>query len=74
MSVGCPREWRRPGHSRNVPTVSHCTGYRFAALARTSEVVMPGIDAEPDEPLPEGVLEVIALPGEIARLSGLRAM
>ncbi|WP_169795173.1 hypothetical protein [Streptomyces chattanoogensis] len=34
---------------------------------------MTGIDAEPEQPLPEGVLEAIALPGEIARLRRLRA-
>ncbi|MCX4696176.1 4'-phosphopantetheinyl transferase [Streptomyces sp. NBC_01408] len=54
-------------------SISHCTGYRVAALARTSDVAMIGIDAEPDQPLPAGVLESIALPGEIARLRRLRA-
>ncbi|WP_046779109.1 4'-phosphopantetheinyl transferase family protein [Streptomyces yangpuensis] len=54
-------------------SITHCTGYRVAALARTSDVAMMGIDAEPDHPLPAGVLESIALPGEIARLRGLRA-
>lgn len=53
-------------------SISHCAGYRVAALARTSDVAMLGIDAEPDQPLPDGVLESIALPGEITRLRRLQ--
>ncbi|MEU3611599.1 4'-phosphopantetheinyl transferase superfamily protein [Streptomyces sp. NPDC006872] len=44
--------------------ITHCAGYRAAAVARTPAVTAVGIDAEPDLPLPEGVLEVIALPAE----------
>ncbi|MFJ8827892.1 4'-phosphopantetheinyl transferase [Streptomyces sp. NPDC102467] len=52
-------------------SMAHCTGYRVAALARTSDIAMLGVDAEPDRPLPAGILEAIALPGEIARLRTL---
>ncbi|MGK5630396.1 4'-phosphopantetheinyl transferase family protein [Streptomyces sp. URMC 123] len=63
---------------RNVPrwpagvvgSMTHCDGYRAAALARADEVTAVGIDAEPDLPLPDGVLETIGLPRERA---GLRA-
>jgi 4'-phosphopantetheinyl transferase EntD len=55
-----------------VGSITHCTGYRAAALARTSDIAMLGIDAEPDAPLPDGVLEVIALPGERTWVRELR--
>jgi 4'-phosphopantetheinyl transferase EntD len=54
-------------------SITHCTGYRAAAVARTRDVVTIGVDAEPDEPLPEGVLTVISLPGERDRLHELAA-
>ncbi|MFC7898313.1 4'-phosphopantetheinyl transferase [Streptomyces sp. NPDC057381] len=47
-----------------VGSLTHCTGYRAAALARTDDIAMLGIDAEPNEPLPACVLETIALPAE----------
>ncbi|MFE3327075.1 4'-phosphopantetheinyl transferase [Streptomyces sp. NPDC059176] len=49
-----------------VGSMTHCEGYRAAALARATDLSTIGIDAEPDLPLPEGVLESIALPGELA--------
>ncbi|MFF8290539.1 4'-phosphopantetheinyl transferase [Streptomyces sp. NPDC016309] len=55
-----------------VGSMTHCAGYRAAAAARRAEVRTLGIDAEPHAPLPEGVLEYIALPEEashVARLS-----
>lgn len=56
-----------------VGSMTHCLGYRAAAVAHASQVTAVGIDAEPDEPLPAGVLEAIALPEEterIARMAG----
>jgi 4'-phosphopantetheinyl transferase EntD len=44
--------------------ITHCAGYRGVALARTSDVAMLGLDAEPNGPLPDGVLDAIALPPE----------
>ncbi|HEY7173694.1 MAG TPA: 4'-phosphopantetheinyl transferase superfamily protein [Micromonosporaceae bacterium] len=38
-----------------VGSMTHCDGYRAAAVARAAKVHTIGIDAEPDEPLPEGV-------------------
>lgn len=47
-----------------VGSMTHCAGYRAAAVARSREITAIGIDAEPDEPLPSGVLETIARPEE----------
>ncbi|SDM25062.1 4'-phosphopantetheinyl transferase family protein [Actinomyces ruminicola] len=47
-----------------VGSLTHCLGYRAAAVARASEVTALGIDAEPSRPLARGVLERIAYPGE----------
>jgi 4'-phosphopantetheinyl transferase EntD len=54
-----------------VGSITHCTGYRAAAVARAREVLTIGIDAEPDGSLSEGVLALIALPAERARLRDL---
>ncbi|WP_158851557.1 4'-phosphopantetheinyl transferase family protein [Saccharothrix deserti] len=56
-----------------VGSITHCKGYRAAAVGRTSDVWTIGIDAEPNEPTPSGVLEAIAVPGELARMGELRA-
>jgi 4'-phosphopantetheinyl transferase EntD len=57
-----------------VGSITHCDGYRAAAVARSTEVRSLGIDAEPDEPLPEdGMLNLIALESERARLAELAA-
>ncbi|HKT84231.1 MAG TPA: 4'-phosphopantetheinyl transferase superfamily protein [Solirubrobacterales bacterium] len=47
-----------------VGSITHCAGYRGCAVARASELLTLGIDAEPDEPLPPGVLGDIALAEE----------
>ncbi|MGW2282316.1 4'-phosphopantetheinyl transferase family protein [Streptomyces sp. NPDC001770] len=54
-------------------SMTHCDGYRAAALARATDLASLGIDAEPHGPLPEGVLLSIALPAEQGRLAGLAA-
>ncbi|MFC5216342.1 4'-phosphopantetheinyl transferase family protein [Streptomyces coerulescens] len=53
-----------------VGSLTHCAGFRAAAIGRTARFASIGIDAEPDEPLPEGVLEHISLPRERAQLAG----
>lgn len=65
---GTPR-WP-PG---NVGSITHCPGYRGAAVARSSDVLTIGIDAEPDDVLPDGVLDAVSGPGERARLRELSA-
>ncbi|MBA9005548.1 4'-phosphopantetheinyl transferase family protein [Thermomonospora cellulosilytica] len=47
-----------------VGSMTHCEGYRAAAVARAGDVRAIGIDAEPHLPLPEGVLESVARPEE----------
>jgi 4'-phosphopantetheinyl transferase EntD len=54
-------------------SITHCDGYRAAAVAYVRDVVTLGVDAEPDEPLPDGVLGLISLAGERARLGELAA-
>ncbi|WDZ86559.1 4'-phosphopantetheinyl transferase family protein [Micromonospora cathayae] len=54
-----------------VGSITHCTGYRAAAVARVRAVVAVGVDAEPHEPLPAGLLAAVASPVERARLTGL---
>jgi 4'-phosphopantetheinyl transferase EntD len=54
-------------------SITHCTGYRAAAVAPTRDVITIGVDAERDEPLPDGVLAVISLPGERDRQRELAA-
>jgi 4'-phosphopantetheinyl transferase EntD len=56
-----------------VGSMTHCAGYRAAAVARASDVLTIGIDAEPHVALPDGVLAAIALPQERARLAQLHA-
>lgn len=54
-----------------VGSMTHCDGYRAAALARAGEVHAVGIDAERDGPLPDGVLDLIARPDETAHVADL---
>jgi 4'-phosphopantetheinyl transferase EntD len=56
-----------------VGSITHCAGYRAAAVARAGDVLTIGLDAEPDEVLPPDVLETVSLPGERARLRDLAA-
>jgi 4'-phosphopantetheinyl transferase EntD len=62
-----------------VGSMTHCEGYRAAAVGRVGELVAIGIDAEPNLSLPVGVLarvatleerrrlDNVAMPGSIAR-------
>ncbi len=54
-----------------VGSITHCDGYRAAAVAPVSAVRGVGIDAEPHEPLPDGVLAAIASEDERAGLARL---
>jgi 4'-phosphopantetheinyl transferase EntD len=56
-----------------VGSITHCAGYRAAAVARARDVLTIGIDAESDEVLPDGVLDLVSLPDERARLRDLAA-
>jgi 4'-phosphopantetheinyl transferase EntD len=54
-----------------VGSITHCDGYRACAVARAADLTTVGIDAEPNQPLPDGVLGDIALPEEREMLRGL---
>jgi 4'-phosphopantetheinyl transferase EntD len=54
-----------------VGSMTHCEGYRAAAVARRADVASIGIDAEPHEPLPDGVLALVSLEPERAQLARL---
>ncbi|HTX96021.1 MAG TPA: 4'-phosphopantetheinyl transferase [Mycobacterium sp.] len=47
-----------------VGSLTHCTGYRGAVVGRTGPVRSVGIDAEPHDVLPPGVLDAISLTEE----------
>jgi 4'-phosphopantetheinyl transferase EntD len=47
-----------------VGSMTHCAGYRAAAVATEEFAASIGIDAEPHAPLPDGVLDAIARPEE----------
>ncbi len=47
-----------------VGSLTHCTGYRGAVVGRSAAVRSVGIDAEPHDVLPNGVLDAISLPQE----------
>jgi 4'-phosphopantetheinyl transferase EntD len=57
-----------------VGSMTHCAGYRASAVARAQDMLTLGLDAEPDGPLPHGVLDAVADPGEQAGLDALAAM
>jgi 4'-phosphopantetheinyl transferase EntD len=56
-----------------VGSLTHCDGFRGAVVGRRAEVRSVGIDAEPHDVLPKGVLDAISLPAERAELTGLPA-
>jgi 4'-phosphopantetheinyl transferase EntD len=47
-------------------SITHCPGYRACAVARTRDLAAIGIDAEPDEELPAGLLDAVATAWEQA--------
>jgi 4'-phosphopantetheinyl transferase EntD len=67
-----------PGH-RGAPqwpagvvgSITHCEGYRACAVARASEIVTIGLDAEPHAALPGGVLSAVTLAPERDRVAAL---
>jgi 4'-phosphopantetheinyl transferase EntD len=63
-----------PGWPAGVAgSMTHCAGYRAAALALSREVAAIGIDAEPHAPLPDGVGDVVASQAELRALAELAA-
>ncbi|MFF9850238.1 4'-phosphopantetheinyl transferase family protein [Streptomyces litmocidini] len=56
-----------------VGSITHCAGYRGAAVASAAGFLGLGIDAEPHAPLPSGVREEVVFGPEEARLRELAA-
>jgi enterobactin synthetase component D / holo-[acyl-carrier protein] synthase len=54
-----------------VGSMTHCAGYRASAIARAEDMLTLGLDAEPDDRLPEGVLDAIAIDDERAAVGAL---
>ncbi|WP_438486604.1 4'-phosphopantetheinyl transferase family protein [Streptomyces sp. S186] len=52
-------------------SITHCDGYRAAAVARTADLPHLGIDAEPHAPLPPVVRDGITTPTERTHLQDL---
>lgn len=54
-----------------VGSITHCTGYRGAVVGRSTDVRSVGVDAEPHDVLPEGVLGAISLAEERSEMAAL---
>jgi 4'-phosphopantetheinyl transferase EntD len=54
-----------------VGSITHCDGFRACAVARATEIVTIGIDAEPNAALPRGVREEIVRSEELPWLREL---
>jgi 4'-phosphopantetheinyl transferase EntD len=55
-----------------VGSMTHCAGYRACAIGRAEQITAIGIDAEPHDELPGGVLALVATESEQAALARLR--
>jgi 4'-phosphopantetheinyl transferase EntD len=60
--------------SHIVGSITHCDGYRGCAVARAAEIATVGVDAEPNAPLPRGLLADIATPAERHHLEDLKRL
>lgn len=56
-----------------VGSLTHCQGFRGAAVGRNPGVRSLGIDAEPHDVLPDGVLAAVSLPEERSAIDALPA-
>lgn len=56
-----------------VGSITHCADYRAAAVARAASAAAVGIDAEPHEPLPDGIFSIVTTGGEAGHLRDLAA-
>jgi 4'-phosphopantetheinyl transferase EntD len=54
-----------------VGSITHTAGYRGAVVGRAGAVRSVGVDAEPHDVLPDGVLDAISLPAERGELAAL---
>lgn len=56
-----------------VGSITHCDGYQASAVARSADMATVGVDAEPNGPLPRGVLARIGFGDELAWVDELSA-
>jgi 4'-phosphopantetheinyl transferase EntD len=56
-----------------VGSMTHCAGYRACAVALDRNLLALGLDAEPHDQLPDGVLVAVSLEEERKRLAALAA-
>ena len=56
-----------------VGSLTHCAGYRGAVVGRDGVVRSVGVDAEPHDVLPDGVLDAISLAAERTEIASLPA-
>ena len=54
-----------------VGSITHCDGYQAVAVARADQLASIGIDAEPHDALPAGILDRVTLPAERVHLHAL---
>jgi 4'-phosphopantetheinyl transferase EntD len=72
--VGPPWATRAPRWPPGiVGSMTHCDGFRAAAVARHETVASVGVDAEPNLPLPAGVLDYVTNRKERSALAELAA-
>lgn len=57
-----------------VGSLTHCAGYRGAVVARSPVVRSVGVDAEPHDVLPDGVLDAISLEAERRQIEAMAAL
>ncbi|MGN7186948.1 4'-phosphopantetheinyl transferase family protein [Microbacterium enclense] len=55
-----------------VGSITHCSGFRAAAVARSTVIRSLGIDAEPQSPLPDGLAELVLTSEEQTALRSTR--
>jgi 4'-phosphopantetheinyl transferase EntD len=56
-----------------VGSLTHCAGYRGAVVGRGAVVRSVGVDAEPHDVLPDGVLDAVSLQEERSKMDALPA-
>ncbi|GGN60342.1 4'-phosphopantetheinyl transferase [Actinoplanes lobatus] len=54
-----------------VGSLTHCAGFRGAAVARSGDLAGIGVDAEPHAPLPPRVIGAVTAPGDVEHLAEL---
>ena len=56
-----------------VGSITHCPGYRACAVAHAADLAAIGIDAEPDDDLPDDLIGAVAVAAELAWIRRMAA-